>query len=275
MGFEDGETPPGFEIPCGRGRSTEDLRYVTNLITLFLPPIVVGISLLLIHRSVVIRERRLARSGAGSLINGAAAAGSNRQEVKPSLISGLRRRFRRGRRGSMNDQETYHSRAVMRRAFAYSLSYFLTWIWSILYAILVLAGVLPIKPMPKWEIGYWYVWNFFLPLQGMWTFLIFLYPKVVGKRRSSGGSISWFKAFRIALWSAVTGKKITVGSTGQTDATSGAGTMKASVTTAGSALRGGSTHGSTHSAPVSLCKGTFDVDGVQVEEEKMKIEEEP
>jgi len=94
----------------------------------------------------------------------------------------------------------------MHRAFSYAVSYFMTWIWTIVYVILQVAGVwIEGVPMPKWIISYWYVWNFFVPLQGMWTFLIFVHPKVMSKRRSAGGNISWFMAFRIVLWSAITG----------------------------------------------------------------------
>jgi len=241
-------------------------------------PTAIGISLYLIYRSVVIREQRLAKYGAGSLdidpsrqVNDDTAAGG--------FISRLKARFGRGERGSLTDQETYHSRAVMRRVVAFSVSYFLTWIWVTVSAILNLTGVWTDgMPYPKWQIAYWHVMLFFNPLQGVWTFLVFLYPKVAGKRRASE-NISWFEAFRIALWSAVTGRKIPVASTKPTDATSGSGSARTKASTNTSQTsRGGTTNQTNNNVAVSgaasLGKGNASRDGAQSEEEKVEIVEE-
>jgi len=269
MGYEDGEIPEGFEIPCGRGWNSRALLYISGLVTLFLAPIIVGISLYLIYQSVSKQEQKVARYGAGSLQN-TTTADNNGQGCVSSLISNVKSRFKRGQMGEANpNQEATYSRAVMHRAVAYSGSYFITWTWAIVYIILELPGVWSASmPFQKWEVAYFYLWSIFQPLQGLWTFLIFLHPKVVGKRRSSGGNISWFKAFRISLWSAVTGKKTPVGSTEQTGAASGTGRTKVS-TNAGTTLRGNSAHSANGKSVTAAIQ-----DDAQYEEEKMEIQEE-
>jgi len=137
------------------------------------------------------------------------------------------------------------------------------------YIILKLVGAWSSSmPYPKWEIAYRYIWNFFNPLQGMWTFLIFLHPKVVSKRKSSGGNISLLKAFRIALWSAVTGRRIPVASTKNADATSGTGRTEVSAKS-GTAFRGNSAHSANCNSVTAAIR-----DDAHYEEEKMEIQEE-
>ena len=99
---------------------------------------------------------------------------------------------------SSSNRNSSKSRAVLQKAAAYSVAYFVTWIWLILYVSLILVGAWTSElPQPKWQIGYVYAWSFFGPLQGLWTFLIYMQPKVIKKRRSS--NVSWFGAFADAL----------------------------------------------------------------------------
>jgi len=194
-GYEDGDVPDGFEIP------------------------VIGGSLWMIYRSVSKQERKIAQYGAGALGrnfpqqkgNEAAAdieAGGNGGTCTCFIMSAVKRRLGAGGSDRSDNRDSTQSRAVLHRATAYSVSYFLTWIWWIVYMVVKLAGAWPTEvPPPTWTVAFFYVWNFFNPLQGLWTFLIYLHPKVVSAKKSSGGNTSWFGAFWDALRSAVTGRR--------------------------------------------------------------------
>lgn len=267
MAYENGEVPEGFDIPCGRGQDVGTLLTVTTFITLIIVPITVFGSLFLIYRSVSKQEQRIARYGAGAFTD-TATADNNGQWAVSSLISSVKSRFRRVGSGAASPtQDASHSRAVMRRAGAYSVSYFLTWIWFIVAIILYWTGVWTFSaPQPKWQLAYRYLQAFFVPLQGMWTFLIFLHPNVASKRRSLGGNASWFKAFKVALWSAVTGRKYSGVSIGQTAATASDSRTKASAT-----ARGESVHSSNNAGSAAITRR----DNVELEEEeKIEIQDE-
>ncbi|KAL7528349.1 hypothetical protein ACHAWF_002525, partial [Thalassiosira exigua] len=234
-GIEDGEVVDGFTIPCGRGRDIDALRKITGLVTLVVAPITIAVSLFLIYRSVAKQEEKMARYGAGALRalgtlsrrvlsrkrNTDASGGDDGDEGGrggrgvSSLVSAVKSRLgcavSREAANSTNpnqDASSSNSRKVMHRAAMYSFAYFVTWITLIIYGFLNLAGVWsPEAPYPTWQTAYVYAMSFLTPLQGMWTFLIFMQPKVASRRRSSGGSISWFRAFGLALWSAATGGK--------------------------------------------------------------------
>lgn len=96
-----------------------------------------------------------------------------------------------------------NSRAVMHRAFAYSLSYTLTWFTTILVLILDISGVwAKTPPYPQWQITLTYFTTILNPLQGMFNFLIFMHPRVVRARRSHqlrDVKISWCRAFAVAF----------------------------------------------------------------------------
>ena len=72
IGFEDGYTPEGFNIPCGRGNlESKPFAYAIWFIGLFsvqaFPPLVIICTMLLMYRFVLKVERRMQRYGVGSL----------------------------------------------------------------------------------------------------------------------------------------------------------------------------------------------------------------
>ena len=211
-GYEDGYIPEGFEIPCGRGRSVQIIIYITSSVTLFLVPITIGSSLWIIYRSVLRTEQRNARYGAGALRPNhsqpeSAEGGDDGGSGACSIVFAFKHRFGgKASTTSSNNQGSFQLRSVMHRAAAYSVAYFVTWIWVIIYAFLILTEAWPTEfPPPKWAIAYRYVYDFFNPLQGLWTFLIYMQPDIIRRKQSSDGNISWFKAFVDALGSALTG----------------------------------------------------------------------
>ena len=199
-GYEDGQVPEGFEIPCGRGSGGENFYSLSKLIVLFIPPIVVSISLGMIFSFVHKQEKRTRRYGAGAVNNStqhtanSAAGGENSTSNKisiNSIVSFMKTSFGKKSSRSNSNQEYTMSRAVFHRALAYSAAYFLTWGWAILSVILKLAGVWN----PRAPIVYDYFGNIFNPLQGFFNLLIFMHPNVMRAKRSPGDDISWCRAF--------------------------------------------------------------------------------
>ncbi|KAL7543858.1 hypothetical protein ACHAWF_007466 [Thalassiosira exigua] len=190
VGYENGVVREGFEIPCGRGRD-EFLAYIWAPLLAFPPPIIVGISLGMIYRSVSKQERVLSRYGRVRKSAMDAVAGMRASSIARRRCFGERRCFRNRRSFNTNDS---NSRAVVHRACAYSISYFLAWSWPTLYIILQLAG-------RENSLAFRYLWSIFGPLQGFYSLIIFMYPKARAAKQSHQARLSWPRAFAIAFWS--------------------------------------------------------------------------
>lgn len=217
FGVEDGVVVEGFTIPCGRGKDSVVLIYIFGIVGFLLPPIIIGTSLFLIYKSVLKQEQRIGRYGAGALnVNSApnqSGTGSNtttdagiRRGVSiASIRSSIKIRFA-SRRSSVSEGGNSNSRAVMRRARAYALAFFITWIWFIAYMFMDVSGAwVHGLPRPSWQDIYDYFWQFFQQYQGFWTLIVFLQPKASTIKASHG--VWLIRAFGIALWSGLTGKK--------------------------------------------------------------------
>ena len=101
---------------------------------------------------------------------------------------------------SPGSHQDYMRRSVLHRALAYSASYVLTWIWTIILAILLAAGKREDIPL-----ALVYVVAIMTPLQGAFNFLIYMLPKVARARRDAGGGITWSRAFAKALCTGLAG----------------------------------------------------------------------
>ena len=213
-GYEDGEIPEGFEIPCGRGRDGAVLfYYVALFVTLFIVPIIVGVSLAMIYRAVSKQERSIARYGATAFMNsaqqtnasdisGSAKRGSIVRTVRVSLSSTRRASTSSTVSGPMHQtspsQQNSKSRIVLKRALGYSLAYFLAWTFMLIGFGLNIPGI-------KWPTWLGYLTSIFNPLQGSFNFLIYMYPHVAKAKHTQGETISWGWAFIEAFWSRVSG----------------------------------------------------------------------
>ncbi|KAL7529401.1 hypothetical protein ACHAWF_002965 [Thalassiosira exigua] len=213
-GFQDGEIPPGFTVPCGRGRNAHAFKLGIGFITMFLVPIIVGVTLFLIYKVVSKQERIISTYGAGSLgqtqpetTTAPASDATSNEGISWRTMAKSIILYPFKKRGASRSNQGTNSRAVLQKATAFSLSYFVTWIWVTVWTILNLSGVwLNVFPQPTWQIVYNYFMSFMSQLQGLWNFLIFMHPKVMKEKRSSG-SMCWCKAFPMALWLALGGRK--------------------------------------------------------------------
>ena len=215
IGYDDGEIREGFTIPCGRGRKggAPTAAIIGFFLTLFIVPVVMGISLGLIYRSVLQQEKKVERYRANTF-NAGSTQHTNQSETNTGAGSSLTGRLNRltiFRRSTQQPclgaiQERSKSRAVMHRAFAYAVAYFLSWFFVIFRVAMSLAGY-------EWNIVIWYLTSITSPLQGFYNLIIFLYPKVLSAKRSKRDNLTWFQAITKALWSR--GNDTSSGSRGQ------------------------------------------------------------
>jgi len=183
IGYEFMEVREGFSIPCGRGRdSPEVFGYFITFFTLG-TPIFVGVILGIMYVHVRKQEKRMARFGVGSL-NLNEGANNSTEANGSSICSRIRKWFTKKRSSS---PEQSNSRGILHQAVAFSIAYFLTWGWFIIYRIVGYAGA----DVPLW-LGY--MVNIFSTLQGFFNFLVFIYPKVVKAKSSQDGDLSWCQA---------------------------------------------------------------------------------
>lgn len=175
VGYEDGEVPEGFDIPCGRGRDGAIVFYYgVMFFTLFILPIIIGVSLGMIYRAVLRQEKTISRYGIGSFAaTNATVRVSNISDTttsttteRPSFLGTIRTSIHR-RRSSASDilpgqgpsNQYSKSRIVLHRAKAYSIAYFLTWSFFFMGACFDIANM-------EWPTAVQYLTSIFNPLQG-------------------------------------------------------------------------------------------------------------
>ncbi|KAL7475146.1 hypothetical protein ACHAW6_001072 [Cyclotella cf. meneghiniana] len=186
VGYEDGEIREGFTIPCGRGRDGAVTFYYTMLfITFCVVPVVICVSLGMIYRAMKLQEKALSRYGAESLSVG------NPSQITADPMAAINK-------GNKKKDKTL-SRIVLHRAMAYTSFFFLTWTAIVIYIGVDSAGAS--WPSASWPIVLSYVSNIFNPLQGVFNFIIFVYPKVGAAKSRGGVGTTWIKAFASVLWS--------------------------------------------------------------------------
>ena len=193
IGYESGDTPNGFSIPCGRGDGGENpILYLVMGISgigfvLIITPIVIVGTMLLMYRSVTKIERKIQRYGVGSLYTSMA-------HHDRGIIYRIKRLFigmipclqdddqpttpRRSKRAMSQ------KRAILYKATGYALA------WALVYMPFIINEFMP----ESYAAGI--VRTCLTPLQGLFTFLVFMSPKVRTKKSRRGGdSLTWFQAF--------------------------------------------------------------------------------
>jgi len=228
IGFEDGTIRDGFTIPCGRGRDTKLIYILLFALVAVSPPIIITISLMLIYKAVVEIEARLSKYGAASLrIPGVsvvratitavtAKEGSTERSAVATTnnnIGGnsgfcprtflcnncstfLRCKNNSGSRTSTStpkkSSSSSKSRTVMHKAISYSISYVLTWVFATIVFFLNVSE----KNVP---LTITYLLAIFSCLQGFYTLIIYIYPKVILIHKKE--KVSWMQAIIVAFQS--------------------------------------------------------------------------
>jgi hypothetical protein len=215
IGYESGDTPKGFSIPCGRGDGGENnplLYLVTSIVAfgsvLIITPTVTFGTMLLMYRSVSKIEQRMQRYGRTSLRLSAQSVVRNRGEntetnntrrsandqgimsrIKGSVLMiprcCLHSRDDKPPTSRSNSRATSQKRAILRMAAGYAFAWafvfipFMIFFWlHETYATLILAACLT-------------------PLQGLFNFLVFMSPKVTNAMRPIRGrkNLTWRQGF--------------------------------------------------------------------------------
>ena len=175
----------GFNIPCGRGGAHAPLLFIIFVAPIVVvSPIFIAINLSLIYQTVAKNSRTMQRYGAGSLVTtteGNSSGWSLDSVVHCCLPC---RKHSEGR-----NQESM--RQIWYRNIAYALAWFLTFVFFLIHQIMMRLGA----GIPLFLI---LLEAFFLPLQGLFNFIIYTYPKVVKAKRNN---TTWFEAFVTALMS--------------------------------------------------------------------------
>ena len=125
----------------------------------------------MMYRTVHRQESRTSAYGIGSLdirssterTDNTGAVDENGNTARTNMSTSISRSISRRASAIMmrrftsvsNGMGHSNSRAVLHRALAYSLGYMMTWIWTIIYMVLDVAGALALAPpYPKWQIGF-------------------------------------------------------------------------------------------------------------------------
>jgi hypothetical protein len=210
IGYESGDKPQGFKIPCGRGDGGNNPMpiFITRtsgfFITLVISPIVIIVTMLLMYRSVSKIEKIMQKYGVNALRL------RNRPEPNHNIVNDDRIMDRiktmlkctipglyRNRPASKSNSVKSQKRAVLNMAAGYAFAWcfvFVPYIISVLdysYATRILFCCLN-------------------PLQGFFTFCAFMSPKVRNAKRSKRETLTWRQAF-IKTWMSRGVRKRTTG----------------------------------------------------------------
>jgi hypothetical protein len=213
IGYENGDTPEGFSIPCGRGDGGENpiLYLVTSIVgfgfLLIITPTVIIVTMLLMYRSVSKIEKNMRNYGVGALRLKARSGGGNRGDTaetnstrsannEQGMMSKIKRLFMfmippcihrddQPRPKSRSNRATSQKRSILHMATGYALAWTLVWIPFMI--------VVFIHGSQATEI----LNACLTPLQGLFNFLVFMSPKVRNAKRPIRGrkNLSWRQAF--------------------------------------------------------------------------------
>ena len=175
-----------FNIPCGSGKHATLLFDVFIRSIIIVSPIIITATLYLMHQAVAKNARNMRRRyGAGTLQTSTEGQSSKWNLLKLCQESPCRRNRRLGINGRRSSQDE-SMRQIFYRNIAYSLGWLLTYVFFLSHRIINLRGY-------KIPIYIFFLDGFFLPLQGLFNFIIYTYPKVIKSKNKD--NTSWLQAF--------------------------------------------------------------------------------
>ncbi len=201
IGYGDDEIryEDGFTIPCSRGGGFRSFLYFFQCSFMgTVPPIIIGTSYFLIYKKVVQTGNKLAKYGVGSLrISSQLNCHNQEQTIKETklrtalfrkLLNRLESKGKgnksqttessiQGSRAKKKEGKLFPSRAVMHKALAYTVSYFMACTPFFAYVLVVIVARKDYPPVLSYSSA------FFIPLQGVFNLFIYLYPKVLSIKK--------------------------------------------------------------------------------------------
>ncbi|GFH47705.1 hypothetical protein CTEN210_04180 [Chaetoceros tenuissimus] len=214
-----GSDPPGcFDDPgveCTRGNDAKTLYLIFATGPYIALPIVIVLTMALMYRTAKENEKKMSGYGIHTLrLRATIANGDQRQETdESSTSSSERRRFSSIRQSFQKFRSSLHfcrkddsialttrsnklnkqSKAVIQKAWAYSLAFFATYFFPLLLSIFDFTGRddnLTLNLLAR----------IFYPLQGLFNFMVFIYPRIISARQRDK-SLTFGRAFIHAIQS--------------------------------------------------------------------------
>ena len=200
IGCSDGVIPEGFKVPCGRGSMAPLLFNIFMMPLLYGTPIVITMAMFLMYRAVAVAERKITKYGRSSLhltrIEGTKESFSNLSCVSEllgmvkCLVPCIRKeeditKVNRRRRVS-------RKKTILIRAFAYNIAYLCVYLPLIFHNLSTEFGY------SNPPLALFVFHSTLLPLQGLFNFMIYMYPKVIHAKKSNN---TWCQAIVKALMS--------------------------------------------------------------------------
>jgi len=192
-----------YEIPCERGKDAMVLFSIFAIAPSFALPIVIVVTMAIMYRVAIKNEKKISKYGVGSLRKNvdckpsiAINDDSNNNATVPNRWSSLKWWSKASATKSNNAK--WQSRTILHKAMSYSMAYFLTYLFPFVTSVQYLAGYQSSSTL-RLLVGV------FLPLQGFFNFLVFMFPRVMNARRTK--KLSWRQSFMTAIKSRGANKK--------------------------------------------------------------------
>ena len=198
-----GPDPTSDDVDCDRIKDSNILFYIFSAAPYIILPSVIGITMTVIYRVVLVQEKKLEKYGIGGLRKNTTkktpgttdAEENTAKEVQTMSIKTILRKFvwKRKNETVALRKKKKQSRVVLNTALSYSIAFLLSYLLPLVISIRTLSSM-------KSGFALSILARILFPLQGFFNFCVFLYPLVTTSKRKHK-NISWFSAFLTALMS--------------------------------------------------------------------------
>jgi hypothetical protein len=202
-GYEDGVVVDGYKIPCGRGGGDDSVLtfYGTAVYPiLFGVLMVIVVTMTLMYRSVLAADKKMRKYGRSALNVGVVDNNDIETQEKGTMVGQVLCFLRGGQQRNKKPrppkrQISMRRRAILNKAFAYSMA------WAATYTYFII--VIFVEFVAKMQVPFSVVvpYTLTLPFQGILNFVIFMFPRVKRAKQSKKDNLSWRQACIRALTS--------------------------------------------------------------------------
>ena len=206
-GYEDGDTPDGYTIPCGRGNWARNFHGLSDSgksllmigaqgLMVVVTPFVIVITMAMMFRSLLKVEKRLQSFGAGALRlkalkkEGTSNEGGTSTTHNAERCGGFMGKLkcliqpcfgREKKPASRSNRTVSQKRSILYMALGYALAWAFTWAPFFCMAL-----------KPNYTTGV--LGNVLTPLQGLFNLVVYMAPKVRNAKNSRRQKVSWCQA---------------------------------------------------------------------------------
>lgn len=190
--------PPycGVEVPCKRGKDAMVLFSIFAIAPFIALPIVVIVTMIFVYREAIKNEKKISKYGVGSLRRNVGSnssidmlhGDSNNNTTVSNRWSSLKCWSKAS--ASKSNTAKWQSRTILHKAISYSMAYLLTYLFPFVTSVQYWAGYQSSSTLKI-------LVCVFLPLQGFFNFLVFMFFRVMNARRTK--KLSWCQSFTIAI----------------------------------------------------------------------------